>query len=116
MLTAVNFGFKDGTKKLIGIQSNYGVTAVLAPGEQIASFYGGSGSYVDQLIYRTSLGRDFGNGGGGGSAFVCSPPQGVGAVTSRISVISTGYLINYVHEWTYRSYSFNGEMLTTEMP
>lgn len=53
--------------------------------EVIVAAYGGAGQAVDQIFFRTSLGRDFGNGGSGGSFWTAVAPQGVGAALVKIS-------------------------------
>ena len=57
----------------------------LQPGEFIVSAYGRAGDSMDQLYFVTSMGRQVGAGGGGGSPWIASPPAGRNAVLISIA-------------------------------
>jgi hypothetical protein len=73
--------------------------------ELIVAAYGGAGQAVDQIFFRTSLGRDFGNGGSGGSFWTAVAPQGVGAALVKISGYQTESGLQAIRfHWEYSRY------------
>jgi hypothetical protein len=73
--------------------------------ELIVAAYGGAGSALDQILFRTNLGRDFGNGGSGGSLWTASAPQGVGAALVKISGYQSESAIEAIQfTWEYQRF------------
>ena len=65
-------------------------------GEQVVSVYGRSGDQLDQLAFRTNLGRDNTMGGSGGDPFSYSAPQGVDAELVSMEVGEVNDEFSYI--------------------
>ncbi|MBA8880878.1 jacalin-like lectin [Phyllobacterium myrsinacearum] len=74
-------------------------------GEAIIGVFGGAGGAVDQLIFRTNLGREIGTGGSGGNYFIALAPQGVNASLVRIDGYQSEKTLEAIRfTWAYQRY------------
>ncbi|MFC0204430.1 jacalin-like lectin [Novosphingobium soli] len=75
---------------------------VLEAGETIVSAHGRGGGTIDALHFRTSSGREFGAGGGGGTPFEAAPPTEVDAALYAIAGRQGSKSLERIQfEWCY---------------
>lgn len=74
-------------------------------GEAIIGVFGGAGGLIDQLVFRTNLGREIGTGGSGGNYFIALAPQGVNASLVRIDGYQSDKALEAIRfTWAYQRY------------
>ena len=77
----------------------------LEDGESIVGVFGGAGGAIDQLVFRTNLGREIGTGGSGGNYFIALAPQGVNAALARIDGYQSETALEAIRfTWVYQRY------------
>lgn len=77
----------------------------LEENESIVGVFGGAGGAINQLVFRTNLGREIGTGGSGGNYFIALAPQGVNAALIRIDGYQSEAALEAIRfTWSYQRY------------
>ncbi|WP_346840163.1 hypothetical protein [Microbulbifer sp. SAOS-129_SWC] len=77
----------------------------LQENEAIVGVFGGAGGAMNQLVFRTNLGREIGTGGSGGNYFIALAPQGVNAALTSIEGYQSDTALEAIRfNWTYQRY------------
>lgn len=77
----------------------------LDEGEGIVAVFGGAGLQLDQLMFRTDKGREFGAGGSGGEFFAMLAPGGYNAVLESIQGLQSSTALQaFQATWVYQRY------------